>query len=122
MTVAHFLALIAHFLALIALSAAGYRITRFTQLDSMFEGTRDRFFLWLETRSLTSEKPWRQQAWRKILDGASCAFCVSVWIAGFLVIFWAAATDYDLGWSSIVDWLAVATGTMLFYKAIDPPE
>ena len=51
-----------------------------------------------------------------------CAFCVAVWIAAAALVFYAAATPYRLEWESILDWLAVAAGAMVFYRYIDPPE
>lgn len=110
-------------LDLVVLSAVVYRLTRFALLDSMFEDTREQAWTGMQARQLEAEEgTFRRLFWRKLLDGSTCAFCVSVWAAGGATLFWAAATSYDLTWASIPHWLAVATGGLVFYRYIDPPD
>lgn len=108
-------------LDLVVLSAVVYRATRFVELDTMFEDTRDRLLLWLGLQQRES-KGRIHTVYRKLLDGATCAFCVSVWFAALATIAWAWVSPYELAWASIFHWLAVATGAMVFYRYIDPPE
>lgn len=109
-------------LDLIILSAVVYRATRFVQLDSMFEGTRDQVWTWFGDRAKIARWRITELLWEKLLDGSTCAFCVSVWLAGAAVPLYALASDYELAWVSFFHWLAVATGAMVFYRYIDPPE
>lgn len=106
---------------LIVMSATVYRITRFIELDTMLEDTRDRIVFWLEDQQREGTGN-RALLARKVHDGLTCAFCVSIWVAGFATLWLAVTTEYELGWFSIVEWLAVATGAMVFYRYIDPPE
>lgn len=103
----------------VILSFAAWRVTRFVYLDSMIEEPRNAVWLWLETRAVAADG-WRSAVWHKIHDGATCAFCISVWMAALVFWPWAAISDYDIGWVSIIDWLAVCGGAMLVYRIIDP--
>jgi hypothetical protein len=107
---------------LIVLAFATYRATRFTQLDSMFERTRDRFVTWLQVKALESAGRWRGRLLDKIVDGLTCSFCVSVWFAGAAIVLLAWQTGYELTWLSVADWLAVAAAAMAVYRYIDPPK
>lgn len=108
-------------LQLVVMSAVVYRVTRFTQLDSMFEDTRDRLVFWLSSRR-TESTGRTGTAYRKAVDLVTCAFCVSIWIAALAVLWLAWASNYTLTRYSIAETLAVATGAMAFYRYIDPPE
>ncbi len=108
-------------LAFVMLSVVVYRVTVFVELDTMFEDSRDRLFLWLDQKRKAT-KGARSLIYRKLHDGLSCAYCVSVWIAGGAVLFWAAATPYELDWTSLVDWIAIAGGALMFYRFTDPAD
>lgn len=108
-------------------SAVCYRITRFTQLDSMLEEWTRRLVNLRDAHQAEAdfdderERP-RHFVVRKLLIGATCAFCVSVWVAAAIVAYVVAFTDAEWSAWTPLWWLAVATGAMVFYRYIDPPE
>lgn len=110
---------------IIILGAVVYRITRFTQLDSLLEEAIGSLITKrdvADSEILGVDESFQHLLYRKLLVGATCAFCVSVWIAAMIVAYLLAFTDYS--WSAWVpiDWLAVSTVGMVFYRYIDPPE
>lgn len=114
-------------LTFVLLAFATYRVTRFTQLDSMFEDTRDVAIQHLVTRrkaaatSGTRLVKLRSTFYRKVVDGATCAFCVSFWVAVGWLAFLAAVTDYEFDWMFVLHAFAVAGAAMMVYRIIDPP-
>lgn len=103
------------------LPLATYRVARFWLLDSMLETSRDRLFLWLNQRSIAAEG-WRSTLWFKLHDGASCAFCIVVWISAAALTYWCAFTGEWLGYAWPITWLAISGAAMAVYRYIDPPE
>jgi hypothetical protein len=110
-----------HWVALALLPLVVYRLTRFALLDSLLETSRDRLFVWLNSRHVASEG-WRATFWYKLHDGASCAFCVSVWVSAAALVYWCAFAGEWLGWAWPIVWLAISAGAMAVYRYIDPPE
>lgn len=112
----------------VLLAFATYRVTRYWLLDSMIEDTRDRLALLAQRkrRAAADDKGrWakvRHLLWRKAEDGSLCAFCVSFWVGIAWLVFWAAISDYDLGWVLVLHAFALAGAAMLVYRIIDPPE
>lgn len=107
--------------AFVLLAFATYRVTRFTQLDSMFEDTRDIVVHWLTERRRDAVG-LRRLVYRKAADGLTCAFCVSFWVGVGWLGFWAAISDYTLDWPILLHAFALAGAAMLVYRIVDPPE
>lgn len=113
-----------NWLDLAILSLVVYRVTRFTQLDSLIKEPRD----WL-ARKLLKPPTYREdgQEWpfnpwrRKALEWLTCPFCVSVWAAAGAWWFWHWWGDTLFG-QFMLGWLAVSGGAMVVYKFIDPPH
>lgn len=101
-------------LTFVILSAATYRIGKFLLLDALIEGMRDRFFGWLRTpEKLTPTR-------LKVTELASCAECLTVWVAAAVVAFWSlVVADHWIGWSFLLVWPAVAAGSLVPWTYID---
>jgi len=101
-------------LTFVILSAATYRIGRFAVLDSLLDGTRDRFYPWLT-------KPETLSTFRlKLADLLTCAYCITIWIAAAVVAFWSlVVADAWIGWGFLLVWPAVAAGSLVFWALID---
>lgn len=106
----------------IVLAFVVYRITRFFTLDSLIEDTRDRLVLWLEQRRTATKRDRVALVFRKLYDLATCAFCISVWVAAGALAAWCWATGdwYGNTWPFI--WLGLAAAGMAVFRFIDPPE
>lgn len=102
------------FLTFIILSAATYRIGKFLLLDTLIVGTRDRFFAWLtNSENLTPTRI-------KVAELASCAECLTVWVAAATVTFWSlVVADAWIGWSFLLVWPAVAAGSLVLWTYTD---
>jgi len=94
---------------LIVMSAVTYRVSRFIVLDTLIDEPRNRLLSWLELR------PTR--LWTKLLELFGCPFCITIWVSAGTVAL-TAAVGYDIP-VPIWTWLAVATGALLFWAAID---
>lgn len=94
---------------LIVLSAVTYRVSRFVVLDSLIEAPRNWVLNWLEMHPnvVTS----------KLVELAGCPWCVTVWVAAAVVAIQDLAIDSVP--VPIWSWLAVATGSLVFWGYID---
>lgn len=101
-------------LTFVVLSAATYRIGRFLLLDDLIAGPRDWLFGRLsDTEKLTSLR-------LKVTELLMCAYCITVWIAAAVVVFWSLVIhDEWIGWEFVLVWPAVATGSLLPWTYID---
>lgn len=94
---------------IIVLSAAVYRAGRFIVLDTMFEGTRAQVFGRLQMR--------QHLFWHKLAELLGCAFCITVWLSAAACLAWRWFVDPFP--APVFVWLAVCTGALLFWQAID---
>lgn len=114
--------------AFVLLAFATYRVTRLWLLDSLVEDTRDRWALLTQRKRKAAAADTGKRAkvrhllWRKAEDGSLCAFCVGFWVGVAWLCFWAAVSDYDLGWPLPLHAFALAGAAMLVYRLVDPPE
>ena len=116
------------FLLLILCSAVVYRVSRFIVLDTMIEGTRDRFTAWLQTwpdnegrrRVINKdETPWLLiPLWRrKIVELVSCPWCVTVWVGGIVTLlthFIVEPVPAPVWW-----WLAISSLALVIWAITD---
>lgn len=100
-------------LILVMTSWMSYRFGRFIVLDSMFEGTRDKFKGWLTTGK-------KMSIWKlKVDELITCPFCVTGWTSLIVVI----ATDIFHHLPLIVLWWgATWVGALLTWGLIDSDE
>lgn len=97
---------------IIVLSATVYRISRFIVLDTMFEGTRAQVF----GRLAMSER----FIWHKIAELLGCPYCITVWISAASCVAWRIFVGpFE---APVFVWLAVSTGSLLFWRAIDSDD
>ena len=96
----------------IILSAVVYRVSRFIILDSLVDGTRDRFADFLERHP--------GLFWTKIGELMRCPYCITIWVAAGAV--WAQHVFVSPIPVPIWTWLAVATGSVVFWGIIDSEE
>jgi chromate transport protein ChrA len=94
---------------IVVLSAAVYRVGRFIILDTMFEGTRAQVFGRLAMR--------QKFIWHKIAELLGCPYCITVWLAAGACIAWRLFVGPFA--APVFAWLAVCTGALLFWRAID---
>jgi len=101
-------------LTFVILSAATYRIGRFLLLDSLIDGVRDRFYPWLTNPEKLSTTRL------KVADLLTCAYCITVWIAAAVVVFWSLVVAGEwIGWAFLLVWPAVAAGSLVLWAYID---
>lgn len=98
-----------YIVTLIVLSAVVYRTARFVVLDSLIDKTRERVFVWLVTRE--------HIAWHKLHELLGCPFCITIWFAAAVVAIHHNFVD-PLP-APIWTWVAVAAGSLLWWRAID---
>jgi len=93
----------------IVLSAVTYRVARFVVLDTLVENQRFKVYAWL-----LNHEHW---FFHKIHELLSCPYCITIWISGFVV----GAYMIFVGSMPmpVFTWLAVATGSLLYWRAID---
>lgn len=94
---------------IVILSAVVYRVGRFLILDTMFEGTRAQVFGRLAMRE--------RFIWHKIAELLGCPYCITVWIAAAACFAWRIFVEPFP--APVFVWLAVSTGSLLFWRAID---
>ena len=94
---------------LIVLSAVTYRVSRFIVLDTLIDEPRNAVLSWLEMHP-----KWY---WLKLLELLGCPWCLTIWVAAAVVAIQDLAID---GMPVPVwSWLAVATGSLVFWGIID---
>ena len=90
---------------LILLSLAAYRLTRLVVSDTVWAGRRTKMLRWFAARN-----------WGKAVELFNCPFCMSVWIAGGLVL----VTDLTVGVQNPgLMWPAVAGGALVAWRYIE---
>jgi hypothetical protein len=105
----------------IILSAVTYRVGRFIVLDTLIDGTRDKVYSVLEYR----EQDWedlpsrRNIYWGKLRELLGCPWCITIWVAAFTVI---AAEFFTSIPMPLFTWLAVATGSLVWWAIIDSED
>ena len=95
--------------AVVLMGLAGWRVTRFLLLDSMFEGTRFTVEHHFGTRPGFLN--------RKLNELISCPWCVSVWVCAGLTALWRWQEGDGLGWFATgLVWLATCGAAMAAWK------
>lgn len=86
------------FLPLVVLALAAYRITRFLIIDSLTEGLRNTFHVWLTNRTKL------KFVFEKIYELTSCTFCAGWWVslALYSLFLWSAPWSFGR-----LDWISV---------------
>lgn len=100
-------------LVLLVLGIAAYRITRFLVIDTLFEGSRNKFHTWLANK--------QGMIYDKILDLTSCTWCLGFWVSLVLYSFylWECPIDFNrLEWIST---FAIA-GVQGMLHALEPGD
>lgn len=87
------------FLPLVVLALAAYRITRFLVIDSLIEGLRAKFYVFLSNR-----QGKLRAIWQKLLELSSCTWCCGAWVslALYSVYLWTSPLDFGR-----MDWISV---------------
>jgi hypothetical protein len=94
---------------IVVLSAVTYRVARFVVLDTMFEGTRAQVFGRLSMRKSTFAY--------KIAELLGCPYCITVWISAIVCFGYRILVGpFE---APVAVWLAVCTGALLYWRAID---
>lgn len=94
----------------VLLSAFTFRLSRFLILDTLISGTRAKVHI----RLVAKGKWWST----KLYELVNCPYCISIWISGITVIVIDTATNYSIP-LPVVFWLAVSTGSLLFWSLIE---
>lgn len=96
---------------LVVMSAVTYRIARFLVLDTIIDEPRDKFVDWLAGHP--------NYVTLKIQELLTCPYCITIWIS-------AAVCGYVEYWGHLnwwlLQWLAVATGALVFWHYIDAKD
>ena len=97
---------------LVVLSAAAYRVSRFLVLDTLID----------EPRSWVLDKLERKPGlfYAKLTDLIGCPYCITIWVAGATVAVHHFFIDNMP--VPIWTWLAVATGSLVVWGAVDSEE
>jgi FtsH-binding integral membrane protein len=90
------------------LSMPTYRIGRFIVLDTLIDEPRDKTYAWLELRT--------SLFWKKVVDLLGCPWCITIWVAAAVVAVADAFVSVPL---PVFTWLAVATGSLVWWAIID---
>jgi len=93
---------------IVILSAVTYRIGRFIVLDTLIDELRDKTYEWLEKRN--------SKFWLKIMELIGCPWCITIWVAAAVV---AVADAYVSVPLPVFSWLAVASGSLVFWAIVD---
>lgn len=101
------------FLALVILGFCSYRVTRFLIIDTLIQGPRQKFHIWLANRQ--KAKP----LFDSILELTSCAFCMGFWVS--LAVFAIYRGNLFTHWVRL-DWLSAiaVAGEQALIQAIEP--
>lgn len=91
---------------LLLLALGAYRITRFIVIDTLFEGTRNKTFLFLEKKNnIVADK---------VLDLIGCTWCTGVWVSA--VVYYIYAQEFHF-----LNVIAIA-GLQGLLHALEPDE
>lgn len=101
------------FLTWLILGFASYRITRFLVIDSFFEGSREKFYVFLANR-----RGKLQFFWEKLLYLTGCTWCVGVYISTLSYIAW----DQDWYGARAILTVAAIAGVQGMIHALEPSE
>lgn len=94
---------------LVVLSAVTYRVSRFIVLDTLIDAPRNWVLSWLEMHP--------NMFTNKLLELLGCPWCITIWVAAGAV----AIQDQLIDGMPVPiwAWLAVATGSLVFWGIID---
>ena len=98
-----------YLILVIILSAVTYRIARFVVLDSLIDGTRNWVLGWLEMHP--------NLFWSKLHEILGCPWCITVWVSAAVVAAQHLVVDPVV--VPIWTWLAVSTGSLIFWRIVD---
>lgn len=110
----------------IIMSFATMRVSRLVVKDTIFKEWREKLMYWLAHGHATFDEETgaikhttrRLPLWRdKLVKLATCPYCVSVWVAGFMTIAWHFVVD-PLPAPFFV-FLAVAAGSLIVWEYVD---
>jgi hypothetical protein len=94
---------------IVILSLTVYRLGRFVVLDTMFEGTRAQVFGRLMMRE--------HLFWHKVAEMLGCPYCITVWLSAGACLAWRWTVDPFP--APVAVWLAVCTGSLIFWRIMD---
>jgi hypothetical protein len=94
---------------LVVLSAVCYRVSRFIVLDTLIDAPRNAMLSWLEMRP--------NAVTYKLIELIGCPWCITIWVsAGTVAVQHFVVDPVPV---PIWTWLAVATGSLVFWGIID---
>lgn len=103
------------FLPLVVLALAAYRITRFLIIDSLTQGLRTKFHVWLTSRNKL------QSVFEKLFELTSCTWCFGWWVslALYSLFLWSAPWSFGR-----MDWISVfaIAGIQGMIHALEPGD
>lgn len=111
------------------------RITRFIWLDDLIKGTRTALKAWLQLGHIPDDivgtpkmedwlneyhnnHPQREFFRRKAFDLIDCAWCISIWIAGFTLLGLWVLTDVSMP-LPLLWWPAISMGAVILLQWTD---
>ena len=97
---------------IVLFSLCVYRVTRFVISDSLIEGTRTR----IQDKLIDGEPGLVRD---KIYELSTCAYCMSIWVAGITVTLAQIWVDVPL---PVLVWLASAGGCMVVWRFVETFE
>jgi hypothetical protein len=109
----------------IIMSFATMRLSRLVVKDDIFREWRQKLVYWLangkayfDDDNVLQHTSRRLPKWRdKLVKLATCPYCVSVWLAGFMTIAWHFVVD-PLP-APVFVWLAVCAGSLVVWEYVD---
>lgn len=101
-------------LAVIAiLGLASYRLTRFLLFDTLIDGWRQRYYVFLINRN----KP--RLFWSKLLDLTSCSWCLGFWVSLAALSLYLGTAPWEFTKEQFISLFAIA-GVQGFIHAAEP--
>lgn len=111
--------MIINIVPLIVLAFASYRITRFLVIDSLLDGSRNKFHLFLVNRA---RKEGRLHVmWDKIYDLTSCSWCAGFWITLAIYTVYVWNEPWDFSRFDVINIFAIA-GIQGILHALEPGD
>lgn len=76
-------------LTFVVISVASYRVTRFLLFDSLVEGFRQKYYIFLGNNSMDyTGRKFKRFLAHKLLELSSCSWCLGVWVSAGLYWLW----------------------------------
>lgn len=104
---------------LLVLGAAAFRLTRFLVIDTVFEGYRAKFHVFLHNQAAKDGKV--SLFWGKLLELTTCTWCLGFWTSLALYSVYVLQYPWDLGRLGWISVLAVA-GIQGLLHAFEPGD